>query len=176
MMYEMLRASKIGSSATNQAVNTIANQTVKNLLPCTATTDTLNAVDFTVAADGSVTVSGTASSNTTFAIKAAFSLPVGKYILSGCPAGGATASYLLQMRNDTTQQNVFCQTSGAETSFSIDDPTRKFIIMIRIAKSYHASNLVFKPMIRRADIKDSTYQPYAPTNRELYEMILALQG
>ena len=31
------------------------------------------------------------------------------------------------------------------------------------------------PMIRRAEITDSTYVPYAPTNRELYEMILALQ-
>jgi hypothetical protein len=31
-------------------------------------------------------------------------------------------------------------------------------------------------MIRRAEITDSTYAPYAPTNRELYEMILALQS
>jgi hypothetical protein len=32
------------------------------------------------------------------------------------------------------------------------------------------------PMIRRAEITDGTFQPYAPTNRELYEMILALQN
>lgn len=37
-------------------------------------------------------------------------------------------------------------------------------------------NVVFKPMLRDASIEDNTYQPYAPTNRELYEMILALQS
>jgi hypothetical protein len=31
-------------------------------------------------------------------------------------------------------------------------------------------------MICPASITDTTYAPYAPTNRELYEMILALQS
>lgn len=38
------------------------------------------------------------------------------------------------------------------------------------------NGIVLKPMIRRAEITDDTYMPYAPTNRELYEMILALQS
>ena len=37
-------------------------------------------------------------------------------------------------------------------------------------------NTVFKPMLRHAEIVDTTFVPYAPTNRELYEMILALQN
>ena len=32
------------------------------------------------------------------------------------------------------------------------------------------------PMIRPVEIANDTFQPYAPTNRELYEMILALQN
>ena len=47
-------------------------------------------------------------------------------------------------------------------------------LVIYIVNGYTANNLVFKPMIRSAEITDSTYVPYAPTNRGLYEMILAL--
>ena len=39
-------------------------------------------------------------------------------------------------------------------------------------KSSTANNV----MLRSADIEDDTFAPYAPTNRELYEMILALQN
>lgn len=36
------------------------------------------------------------------------------------------------------------------------------------------NGIIVYPMIRQASVTDSTFQPYAPTNRELYEMILAL--
>ena len=157
-------------------LSTIANSASKNLVPNTAATSTLNGVTFTVNDDKSVTVDGTASANTTFAIVSDFSLPVGEYILSGCPTGGTNASYLLQMRNDTTQQNVAWQTSGNETPFTLGDATRRFIVVIRIAKDYTASNVVFKPMIRKAAITDSTYQPYSPTSSDMWAEIQRING
>ena len=44
------------------------------------------------------------------------------------------------------------------------------------AKTASYSNNVIRCMICPASITDTTYAPYAPTNRELYEMILALQS
>lgn len=168
--------SNYDDTALTAEITALSNVAQKNLMPNTAVTETINGVTFTVYDDGSVKVNGTASANTTFAIVAAYSLPVGNYILSGCPAGGVTASYLLQMRHDTVQQSVFCQTGGTETPFTIDDATRKFIIMIRIAKNYSAQNLVFYPMIRKASITDSTYQSYSPSSSDMWAAIQNVNG
>lgn len=45
---------------------------------------------------------------------------------------------------------------------------------IRVHVGKTVDNEVFKPMLRLVDVTDETFTPYAPTNRELYEMIAAL--
>lgn len=56
-----------------------------------------NGITWTVNADGSITANGTATGISTFRLADAnsFTLPKSRYILSGCPSGGSTASYYL---------------------------------------------------------------------------------
>lgn len=52
----------------------------------------------------------------------------------------------------------------------------KFIFITVVSTAVIPSGgVIVYPMVRNAAITDGTYTPYAPTNRELYEMILALQ-
>lgn len=49
-----------------------------------------------------------------------------------------------------------------------------YTVTLKIAAGYQNAETYY-PMIRSEKISDSTFQPYSPTNRELYEMILTLQ-
>ena len=51
--------------------------------------------------------------------------------------------------------------------------TGRYLLQISL-RAGNTINTVFKPMLRLVEITDNTFTPYAPTNRELYEMIAAL--
>lgn len=111
------------------------------------------------------------TSNIDLYVASNISLEPGDYILTGCPAGGDNNStYKLQLTG-------MGYDTGNGFSFTIAQTTT-ISVYIRIWAGYTPSGLVFKPMICRvADYAISpTFVPYAPTNRELYEMILALQN
>ena len=55
-------------------------------------------------------------------------------------------------------------------------PVTTVLITVQPSVVLPSGGITVYPMVRRAEITDSTYAPYAPTNRELYEMILALQS
>lgn len=61
-------------------------------------TTTVNGITFTNNGDGSVTVSGTASDTARFTIRPAKTWGAHKYLLYGCPSGGASGTYSLRMR------------------------------------------------------------------------------
>ena len=161
--------SKIKAIFTKQTeTNVIANFGAKNVLLVTGTASTVNSVAYTVNEDGTITANGQASSYADWYVNSSLHLEPGTYKLTGCPAGGNNSStYKLQI------QGVGYDTGDGFT-FTVAS-ARNVNVYIRVWSGYNASNLVFKPMIRRAEITDDTFQPYAPTNRELYEMILALQ-
>lgn len=141
-----------------------------NLLEVTASTQTINGVTFTVNSDGSVKVNGTATANTVFPLNLAIKSKLeenGKYILSGCPSGGATNKYKLDFRtvtassstdaiyNDIGEGVTFTLTNAQYSSYELG-------VAIRIENGFTVNNLTFYPMIRKADIEDSTYRPYNP--------------
>ena len=136
----------------------------KNLLKNLAYTRTINGVTFTVNADGSINVNGTASADINFIV-----CSVGAWhanplcILSGCPASGSSSTYYLRLirpgvvsRNDT----------GSGVLLDVDI-VKDGVVRIDVLNGTTVNNALFKPMIRDARIKDSTYVPYAPTNKEL---------
>lgn len=161
-------------------IATLANGGRKNYLKHYATTQTINGVTFTVNDDGTITADTNGQPATDAATlllgNAALInsfLPVGKYLFSGC-TGGSPTTYDLR----------FYRPSGTGTALNYDGDTyidrteirtdSNMAILVRAGAVM--DNVVFKPMLRDASIEDNTYQPYAPTNRELYEMILALQS
>lgn len=145
------------------AINTGA----KNVFQGKFTAKTLSSVVFTVNSDGTVIANGTASASanlpsTTFLLKA------GTYIFTSAEASQRNRTY------DSYVYNVDASLTIARDNPN-DSPGNTFTlsqdtnvrINCRVANNYTASNLVFKPMIRDAVIRNSTFEPYAKTNVDL---------
>lgn len=135
----------------------------KNKYNNTATTDTINGVTFTVNADGTVLVNGTATTDAYFYVLANGTSALAtylsdnvNYIVNGCPSGGSSTSYRLQLRangsyyNDGGNGQPFTYVSGGQD-----------FVRIHIASGYTANNLLFKPMIRLSTETDPTFAPYS---------------
>lgn len=117
--------------------------------------------------DDSITINGTYSgSDYAYVFLHSFTHEAMQYTLS-CNVETLASKYYFYTRDghmQSTQTLVYTYTDS--------DTTR---IVMRIAPNTSFSNVNVKLMIRPSIITDSTYQPYSPSNRELYEMILALQ-
>ena len=146
----------------------------KNLLtyPYTDTTKTVNGITFTDNADGTITVSGTATANVAFTLQMCpdfgNKLPL---ILSGCPVGGSfNSGYRLQYANYTDMTDIVVDAGeGALITKQFNYttyPNSRISIEVRNG-TVLSTPITFKPMLRLATDPDSTYQPYAKTNREL---------
>lgn len=167
---------KVQISANKAGIGAVANSGAKNLFKNVANSRTYSGVTFSVSADGTVSTSGSATPNVAVLEIGSVTLPAGTYIISGCPEGGAwsggTNKYRIRVAvNDAWRGDE----KGNGFSVTLNDGDT-ISLQINTAIDFDVTDLVFKPMIRPASIKDDTYVPYAPTNRELYEMILALQS
>ena len=161
----------------HDAVGVVAALGAKNLLKVTSTTQTINGVTFTVNADQTVSLSGTATATATFVIvdnATSNAIPDGSYILTGCPSGGGNNTYDLRWYLYSSGKSAYDQGSGASVNKTGNTTSSNIAILIR--SGVNTDGLVFRPMLRNSEITDAAYVPYAPTNRELYEMILALQS
>lgn len=141
----------------------VQNIESKNLLPNTAVTKTENGLTFTVYADGSVKVNGTASANTSFFVSTGFSLNSGTYTLSGCPQGGSSSTYRIRAELAASPYSGLANDYGSGSSLTVTNAAIR--VYIQIISGYVANELVFRPMIRKSG--DSSYAPYAKSNIEL---------
>lgn len=117
--------------------------------------------------DDSITINGTYSgSDYAYVFLHSFTHDAIQYTLS-CNVETMASKYYFYTRDGHMQS-----TQTLVYTYSDSDATR---IVMRIAPNTSFSNVNVKLMIRPSIITDSTYQPYAPSNRELYEMILAMQ-
>ena len=128
----------------------------KNLLPNTATSQTINGLTFTVNTDGSVTCNGRREQTSTFFTIANVTTS-GEIILSGCPSGGSSASFAMRAYYATISKPRVYYDIGDSCMLNIP---YTYNIDIKIQSNYACDNLTFYPMIRKADIEDDTYEPY----------------
>ncbi|MCM1270145.1 MAG: hypothetical protein NC247_05900 [Ruminococcus flavefaciens] len=157
----------------------------KNLLKNTAVSKTQNGVTFTVNADGTVSVSGTATAGVT--------LPIGQvkvekdrtYALSGCPAGGSSLTYRLDARyykngTITTIGSTLDIGEGTVVTSPDDADDNRLLIYIRIGDGTDGGGQIFCPMLRYAEITDDSYESYKPSVKErlavLEEKFAALEA
>lgn len=137
----------------------------KNLLPNKAVTTTSYGITFTVNADGTIKATGTNNGEGNSYIRyTGFTLKPGRYILSGCPAGGDNQTYWLYLYKSGGTTIVTDYGNGGELIIS-EDTFVTWQIIYRSGQS--SNNLTWKPMLRLASDPDDTYVPYAMTNREL---------
>lgn len=144
----------------------------KNLFENTAVTVSKNGITMTVNNDKTVTLNGTATEQVVFfitkelnsdAITTRYIDNTKKYILSGCPSDGADNKYFIYDGiNNLKDFGEGIALSGKST----------YNASIYVRSGVSCSNVIFKPMLRLADIQDDTYTPYAMTNRELTEKVI----
>lgn len=147
------------------SVNTSGKKVVgKNLLEITTNSETINGVTFIVDKEaGTIIVNGTATATTFFGFNLNLALNLPRNVelkLTGCPSGGSVTSYRIDLRDSVaglTYNNAADEGTG--TTFTITGDGCN-VANIRIQNGYVCNNLVFKPMIRRADVTDPTFEPY----------------
>ena len=130
----------------------------KNLLPKGVDRTSSN-ITYSVQEDGTVIANGTASATSFWGVQ--FTIPSGTYTYNGCPSGGSASTYYFDIRNAIGGSGITGTGSdtGGGYTFTTAQPLTAWL-NIRIASGYVANNLVFKPMLRHAEITDSSYAPY----------------
>lgn len=163
-------------------IDYLVNTGAKNIVQNTADTlRTVQGIDWTHNPDETVTANGTSSGVSALRIvgvqgsstyASAVPIPRGRYIIS--PSGFADTAYRFAIgifaddQSARTTQNIY----NTPVTIEIDSDTARYDFSAVIARAGEtADNLIFYPMIRPAIITDDMYTPYAPTNRELYNLI-----
>ena len=148
----------------NEIYSVMGQTGAKNLLANTATSQTVEEVDFTVNADGSVTavVNSAPSANRRLALD--WTIGPGAYIVTGCPSGGSRSAqtYWLDVKYDGS---TYVNEIGEGIEFTVSSSISGAHVAIGV--NCPIGTYIFYPMIRLASDTDDTYQPYAMTNREL---------
>ena len=157
-------------------VDTIVNELgAKNLLlPTSISSGTSGGITYTVNSNGSITFNNQTSTSavglrfnggkkplTYYGLKAGET-----YIMSG----GVNSNLSLQIQFRNSNENVISQPidNGDGKEFTIPSDAYYCDPFIFIPSGVTVNGTVY-PMIRPADIEDSTFVPYAMTNRELTE-------
>ena len=149
----------------------LINDGAKNRLNVFAiNSQTINGIDWTINADGSVTANGTATSNSFLYLipnnsNIAFNEET---VISGCPAGGSSSTYEIQvaMQGGTTYHDY-----GDGKFIPFDYVYRYFVCCVR--NGYTANNLIFRPMICDSwkYVLTPLFVPYSPTNAKIMSII-----
>lgn len=131
----------------------------KNFLNINAVSKTVNGVSFTVNNDKSILVNGTATSEINFALTDVMELQSISYILTGCPSGGSTTTYMLRLTTTTWSDNKI-DTGNGITFTPTGETIHNRTMYIHIKNGITVNNLLFKPMLRLASISDDTYEQF----------------
>ncbi len=137
----------------------------KNILPNIGTTMTGNGITYTVNADGSVTCNGTATKNAVINLTENYRLPLGTYILRGCPSTGSDTTYRLQTNKIINGEvSTGCVDVGSSARLNITQECQVYTYIV-VLKDTTVSNITFYPQLLPEAETDTTYEPY---NGETY--------
>ena len=163
------------------------NTGAKNIVINTADASrTLNNVTWTKNDDGSMTANGTSSGVSAVRIVGvqgsssyanAVPIPRGTYTVSASGFDLTRYRFALGFFADENATRETINIYNEPYTFTVNSDTARYDFSCVIALSGEVmSGETWYPMIRPAVISSATYEPYAPSNRELYEMILQLQS
>lgn len=173
-MQDRALAELYGENANQQLeINYAINTGAKNVFSGSFTSQTLNGVAFTVNSDGTITANRTSTSSSAANLPSTnFVLKPGTYVFS-CASNSQRDttfdSYVYNVDTSTTIARDNPNDSPGNVFTITQDTTVR--VNVRVASGYNAQNVVFSPMIRDSVITNNTFQPYAPTNRELYNAV-----
>ena len=105
-----------------------------------------------------IETSGTAE-NYVFMSAISCTLPVGSYILTGCPKGG-NVNTGFSILADIDGSGNYISDNGNGVNFTLTVETTITVLPARSVTGTNMDNLKFYPMIVKATEKDLTYEPY----------------
>lgn len=128
-------------------------------------------IKYTQNSDGTVTANGTAGSDNSVAYIASLNDSIvykkGTYVLSGCPVGGSSSTYSVNIDIKNTDTSIFIKSyrdTGTGVVVTVDED---FTIGVFIdIRNYTANNLVFKPKFQVGAVA-TPYTPFLPAGTEV---------
>lgn len=126
--------------------------------------------------NGVCVANGTATSGTTCTLlRMTGTLPAGEYILNG--NANFTQQIVLQVYSYTRSSNIARCLSNADVTFTVN-ANEDIVVVLYVFSGQTLNNFTFYPMIRLAEITDTSYQPYQgimveQTGRNLLNMNIA---
>lgn len=124
--------------------------TGKNKLDNIAVSQTISGITFTVNDDKTITVNGTATAQIVLPISDNIVLS-GTYRLSGCPSGGSSSTYELQLYGSGNTVDY-----GNNNAISTNP---NGVVRLVVRNGTTLNNLIFKPQLEEGDTK-TEYQPH----------------
>lgn len=165
------------------AINTGAKNIVNNTADATRT---ISGVEWTKNSDGSMTARNTSSGvsavrvvgvqgSSTYA--SAVPIPRGTYTVSASGFDVTKYRFALGLFKDENTAREVINVYNEPYTFTVTSDTARYDFSCVIALSGEAmSGQTWYPMIRPSVISSPTYEPYAPTNYELYNQLYLLQS
>lgn len=165
------KADKVEQEKDRAALVEIVDSGAKNLLKISGTSQTVSGVTFTVNSDGSISASGTATSDAVFNLTTNLNLQSGSYVFSPVFPNGSSGTTFFCDIFDSGYSNR----SVAYQERSIPDTTK--IIRFIVANGYTANNITLFPMVCTAANRkiSAAFVPYRPSYQELCDRIAALE-
>lgn len=153
----------VTNKATTKGIMQAGESGARNLIPFPyyEKAGTENGITWTVNDDGTIGVSGTATANVSFTIRATaqnWTVKKGTYTLSGCPSGGSFSGYRLQLARfiDGTLTS-YANDYGNGVTFEITDDFP--LLMQFVVASGVTIDATVEPMLERGGVKHS-FVPY----------------
>lgn len=145
-----------------------------NLCPNKAVALTNNEVTFTIDSNKVITatISSTTQGNRYLTWHTYTPMKKGRYKLSGCSDG--TKGIIFCTKSDNSAH--WASNRGGVTEFDITEDITDLFMQVRIDQGVTAGTVKFSVMITAVEDTDTTYTPYAMTNRELTPQILYNQN
>jgi len=177
---------EIAEKADASALGAVANAGAKNIVNNTASASrVVSGVTWVKNPDGSMSASGTSTGASAVRVvgvqgqssyAAAVPIPKGRYTISASGFDQTRFRIVLGFFENENAERKITYVYNEEVDFVVTSDTARYdFSCIITVEGVTVSGETWHPMIRRAEIEDDTFVPYAPSNRELYEMILAMQ-
>lgn len=147
---------------------------------------TVNGVTFTGdLTNGTVTANGTNTGTSSGSLFYEITnYPDGDYYLSGCADGGSVTTYNIHIFDTATSNRAVSwdETTISDRCYSMSQQVQvhlysshSYRITIQVASRYTVSNVVFKPMLRKADTS-ADFEPYQVGVGEKTKNLLKITG
>lgn len=160
--YPMIRYADIADDtweSYHESVETMYEEEIHgvNLFKPDFTKKTENGITYSVSSDNSISTSGTATADTRTDLGKMF-LEKGTYILSGNPYKFDASTNTIRLRLYNSLDTKIFWDDGNGATFTIDS-AEEYTLAVRYGSGAVFGN-TFKPMLRKAEIEDSTYRSY----------------